>query len=91
MLKLNHLGPLLMNKKDSMELSDDYFSYTSDIEPIKIRVFCIDAVKKGDYLTTCPLKGVFMRAANKDVALAYALQGKSKYGIGEINAVLFRE
>lgn len=76
----------LLKKKDG-KFTDKYF--LKDVIADTNRLYCIGPIKKGDYITTCPVYGVAMVGAIKETSIGRSLTDKPEYGVGEIDAVLF--
>lgn len=78
----------LLRYKDSNQLTDAYYISPMDLKEKPNKVYCIDRIDYGDYITTTPVYGVIMRCPEKEISIGISLSTKETYEVSLIDVIL---
>lgn len=79
----------LLRYKESDKLTDTYYISPEELKEKPSKVYCIDQINYGDYITTTPVYGVVMRCPEKEIAIGISLTVKEIYEVSLIDVILF--
>lgn len=78
----------LLRYKNSNKLTDAYYIAPTELKKKPNKIYCIDQINYGDYITTTPVYGVVMRCPEKEISIGISLTVKESYEVSLIDVVL---